>query len=329
MDRFLKRGIKISHLRLADALMREGQLSSAACAIGISQPAASRLASEVERIIGAPLYIRAGRGIELTPEGLALAHRARRVLHEISDADREITELKSGLTGKVSIGAVTGPAIEHVLPALRQARITLPNVQIDVEVGTSDTLGPMLQSGQLDFALARLPKGADPATFHMTMVSKEPLSIVARHGHPVLQRKDHSPNSAVPVAELLKYDWVMPNEGAILHNTVRQALTRRGLPLPERVLRTSSFLLVLATISQTNAVAPVATSVAHTFTSYQDDDMSTSDIPRLVHIIKTDIDFEVEDYGLITRAGVSLPPVAQSVMRLLCDGIGIATPTSA
>jgi len=329
MDRLLKKGLKISHLRLAYALMREEQLSSAAQVIGIAQPAASRLASEVERIIGAPLYTRAGRGIEMTPEGLALAHRARRILHEISDADREITELKSGLTGKVSIGAVTGPAIEHVLPTLRQARIALPNIQIEVEVGTSDTLGPMLQSGQLDFALARLPKGLDPSMFHMTVVSKEPLSLVARHGHPVLQRSEQPPNSAVPVVELLKYDWVMPDAGAILHNTVSQALTRRGFPLPERVLRTSSFLLVLATISQTNAVAPVATSVAQTFTSYQGDDSGTSDTPGLVQIIKTDIDFEVEDYGLLTRAGSLLPPVSQSVLRLLCDGIGIETPTTA
>lgn len=329
MDRLLKRGIKISHLRLADALMREQQLSSAAQDIGIAQPAASRLASEVERIIGAPLYIRAGRGIEMTPEGLALAHRARRILHEISDADREITELKSGLTGKVSIGAVTGPAIEHVLPALRQARIALPNIQIEVEVGTSDTLGPMLQNGQLDFALARLPKGVDSSMFNMTVVSKEPLSLVARHGHPVLQRSGQPPNSAVPVADLLKYDWVMPDAGAILHNTVSQTLARRGFPLPERVLRTSSFLLVLATISQTNAVAPIATSVAQTFTSYQGDDSGASDTPGLVQIIKTDIDFEVEDYGLITRAGSLLPPVAQSVLRLLCDGIGIEAPTMA
>lgn len=329
MERLLKRGIKISHLRLADALERERQLSSAARDMGIAQPAASRLASEVERIIGAPLYTRAGRGIELTPEGLALALRARRILHEISDADREITELKSGLTGKVSIGAVTGPAIEHVLPALRQARIALPNVQIDVEVGTSDTLGPMLQSGRLDFALARLPTGVDPSTFNMTVVSKEPLSLVARHGHPVLHRKGHAPDSPVPVADMLKYDWVMPNTGAILHNTVSQALAHRGLPLPERVLRTSSFLLVLATISQTNAVAPVATSVAQTFTSYQGDETGGIDTPGLVQIIKTDIDFEVEDYGLITRAGGALPPVAQSVLQLLCDGIGMSVPSNA
>jgi hypothetical protein len=75
-------------------------------------------------------------------------------------------------------------------------------------------------------------------------------------------------------------------------------------------------------------VAPVATSVAQTFTSYQGDETGGIDTPGLVQIIKTDIDFEVEDYGLITRAGGALPPVAQSVLQLLCDGIGVSVPTN-
>lgn len=326
MERLLQKGLKISHLRLADALARDGQLSGAAMIMGIAQPAASRLASEAERIIGAPLYTRAGRGIELSPEGLALARRAKRILREIEDADREINELKSGLTGKVSIGSVTGPAIEHVLPALRQARIALPNVQIEIEVGTSDTLGPMLQDGRIDFSLARLPSAQDPAAFHMTVVGKEPISLVARHAHPVLQRTNFDPNVVVPMADLLAYDWVMPSTGAILRNTVTQALVRGGLRAPERVLSTSSFLLVLATISQTNAIAPIASSVAQTFTSYQGEDANAFDTPGLVQIIKTDIELEVEDYGLMTLAGRALTPAAQSVLQVLCDGIGIPTP---
>lgn len=326
MEKLLAKGLKISHLRLADALAREAQLSGAAALMGVAQPAASRLASEAERIIGAPLYTRAGRGIELTPEGLALARRATRILREIQDAGREISELKSGLTGTVSIGSVTGPAIEHVLPAIRQARIALPNVQIEIEVGTSDTLGPMLLDGRIDFSLARLPSGADPSSFDMTNVGKEPLSLVARHAHPVFHRPEYDPNTAVAMADLLDYDWVMPNTGAILRNTVTQALARAGHPAPERVLSTSSFLLVLATISQTNAVAPIASSVAQAFTTHARDGSGQPDVSGLVQIIKTDIDLEVEDYGLMTRVGSVLTPAAQSVLRVLCDGMGISAP---
>lgn len=326
MERLLRKGLKISHLRLADALAQEKQLSSAALIMGIAQPAASRLASEAERIIGAPLYTRAGRGIELTAEGLALARRARRILREIQDADREISELKSGLTGKVSIGSVTGPAIEHVLPAVRHARIALPNVKIEIEIGTSDTLGPMLHDGRIDFSVARFPAGQNSSAFNMTVVGKEPLSVVARQAHPVLQRAGYDPDVPVPMSDLLHYDWVMPNEGAILRNTVNQALARHGYAAPERVLSTSSFLLVLATISQTNAIAPIASSVAQAFASHHTDDPNAPYTRGLVHFIKTDVEFEVEDYGVMTRAGSALTPAAQSVLQLLCDGMGVPVP---
>jgi DNA-binding transcriptional LysR family regulator len=69
----LARGLKLSHLRLAAQLGRLGSVSDAAGAMRISQPAASRLASEAEAILGAPLYLREGRGIVLTAEGAALA----------------------------------------------------------------------------------------------------------------------------------------------------------------------------------------------------------------------------------------------------------------
>lgn len=324
MEHLLQKGLKISHLRLAEALAREGQLSSAALTIGISQPAASRLASEAERIIGAPLFSRAGRGIDLTPEGLALARRATRILREIQDAGREIDELKSGLSGKVCIGSVTGPAIEHVLPAVRQARITLPNVQIEIEVGTSDALGPMLLDGKVDFSLARLPSSQDPSAFHMTVFGKEPLSLVARKNHPVFRHENSINNTPVPMQDLLTYDWVMPNTGAILRNTVTQALARNGYAVPHRILNTSSFLLVLATISQTNAIAPIASSVAQTFTVPPDAD--AQDLGTLARIINTDVTFEIEDYGLMTRAGSTLTPAAQSVLQLLRNRIGLHVP---
>jgi molybdenum-dependent DNA-binding transcriptional regulator ModE len=71
----LRRGIKIAHLRLMAALAATGQVGAAAEAVGITQPAASRLLAEVERMTGTPLYARTGRGIALTAEGVALAAR--------------------------------------------------------------------------------------------------------------------------------------------------------------------------------------------------------------------------------------------------------------
>ncbi|MDN3718561.1 LysR family transcriptional regulator [Roseibium salinum] len=130
----IRRGLKIAHLRLFAELSRKNRLSDAADALRIAQPAASRLIAETESLAGAKLYSRSGRGIELTPAGRQLAYRSVRILQEISDAGRDIDHHVSGQSGHVSIGSVTGPAIEYVLPALRHIRLSYPDISISVEV---------------------------------------------------------------------------------------------------------------------------------------------------------------------------------------------------
>jgi len=127
-DNLLRRGLKLSHLRILAALGDAGQLTGAAAAIGVSQPAASRLVAEIEQIIGHPVHERTGRGIGLTAIGRALALRASRVRMELDDAARDLVEIATGGVGHVRIGAVTGPALDRVLPALNAERQRHPNV---------------------------------------------------------------------------------------------------------------------------------------------------------------------------------------------------------
>src|SRR5436190_627119 len=76
-------GLKMSHLQLILAIEEHGQISAAADSLSISQPAASRMLSEVETIVKAPLCARVARGVELTQYGRALARRARTIFLEL------------------------------------------------------------------------------------------------------------------------------------------------------------------------------------------------------------------------------------------------------
>jgi DNA-binding transcriptional LysR family regulator len=298
----LRRGIKVSHLRFLAALSRTGKISDAANNLGITQPAASRLAAELEAISGTRLYHRFGRGVKLTQAGQSLAYRSTRILQEIADAGRDVDELSQGLSGRVTVGAVTGPAIEFVLPVIRQIRLSFPRISLEVHVGSSDILAPMLFEGRLDFALCRLPPDFDPSAFHQLPQRREPISMVARNGHPLL-----GPES-IKAELLLSQDWVLPPVGAILRSTVERNLKDLKLPFPERVLTTSSFLFTLAMLRQTNAIAPIASAVVEAF----------SDMPAgAASIVKlpTDLDISVDTYSLLTRANQALTPAAESVFR--------------
>ena len=304
-DTLLRKGLKLSHLRLLAALADAEQLTQAAAAIGVTQPAASRLIAEIERIIGAPVHERTGRGIGLTALGRALALRAQRIRLELDDAARDLAEISVGGVGDVRIGAVSGPALDRVLPALQSERLLHPNVSVEVVVSPSDTLSAQLLAGRLDFAVGRLPEGprAEPLTF--LPIATEPVVLIARRGHPLLGGP-----TPLQAGETLAYDWVMPGPDSLLTRTVLARLQALGLPHPTQRLLTASFLLTLAVLQQSDAIAAVSRASAEQFARGEG---------AAFDLLPLDLGIEVEPFGLITRERVSLTSASQRLADLILN----------
>lgn len=292
------RGLKLSHLRLMAEILATGQLSHAAERLGLAQPAASRLLAEAERLTGQPLHQRDGRGLRLTAAGAALARRAARIQIELSDAAREMGEAGSGTEGLVRIGAVTGPALNRVLPVVRDLGARHPGLRFEVAVGTSPPLCDQLLAGKLDFAIGRLLSPDLERSLTMEVMEAEPVSLIVRRGHPLLFRPDLRP------ADTLAYDWVMPEGETLLTRTVVDGLAALGLGEPRRQVSTASFLFTLALLTESDAIAPLAEAVAESFALGPA--MPFVRLPVETGII-------VAAYGLIRRRGGHLPPAAEGV----------------
>lgn len=295
----LARGMKLSHLQMMVAFAETGQIGAAAERLGIAQPAASRLLSEVEAILGLPVRARAGRGVVLTEAGRTLAERAGRVMQELTDAGREVAEIAAGGVGKVRIGAVTAPALNLVLPALRTARLAHPRIESDVVVAASDILCGQLAAGRLDFVVGRVPDGVDADQFDGTVIAPEPVTLVVRRGHRLAETPPRDP------AALMEFDWVMPGEESPLTRAVLARLADLGLPRPDQRLSTPSFLLTLAMLRQTNVVAPLAQAVADAFAH-------GPDAPFVQ--VALDLGITVSPYSLLTRKGARLTAAAQTIL---------------
>ena len=185
----------------------------------------------------------------LTPAGEALARRAERVVLELVDASRDVSEAAEGATGNIRVGAVTGPALSHLLPAVQSMRQHSPEVSVEVVVGTSDVLCEHVLGGRLDFALGRVP-AALHAQFEIEIIGDEPLGLVVRRGHPLLRKKE------IAIADLLALDWVMSEDETLLARTVNRWLANTGNRPPRRWVSTSSFLFTLALLKDSDAIAP-------------------------------------------------------------------------
>ncbi|WP_099824576.1 LysR family transcriptional regulator [Oceaniglobus indicus] len=298
----LRRGLKLSHLRLMAALLTQSNLGAAARSIAISQPAASRLAAELERILGVAIYTRTQRGVVLTPEGAAMARRAARMLHEIELGGREVDELRQGAAGRVRLGSVTGPAVEAVLSAVTAYRAAYPRVDVGIDVGPSDRMVADLLDGTLDFAIARRPGSVAPALLSEVPIADEPVVFAVRSGHPLVGRRN------LELADLMPFDWVVPSEGAILRTTLDSVLRAQGLGLPERVLSTSSFVMTLAATARSDAIAPIAAAVCRAFPGIG------------LEPLDLRLKIAVETFSYLERRDTDLTPAARMLSDMVLDG---------
>ncbi|WP_116652993.1 LysR family transcriptional regulator [Pelagibacterium sediminicola] len=303
-DEFIRKGLRLPHLRLLIALEATGQMSGAASHLSITQPAASRLMAELERIAGTSLYTRHARGVILTRAGALLAEKAHAILRQLNDASQEIGEMVEGVRGHVRIGAVTGPALEIVLPALRELRIAFPEIQISVDIETSDKLAGSLLSRELDFYIGRLPDSLDGRTVRMRRIGPEPVSFVVRSEHPLTRKK------AITITQCLPFDWVMQPPNGLMRREVEAYLLENGYPIPARILSTSSLLLTLAIISETNAIAPLARSVAEFYSR-------RSGLGGNIALLDLTDRLAVSPFSFVFPAGHDLSPAAQRVLAAL------------
>jgi DNA-binding transcriptional LysR family regulator len=291
------------------ALDEHGRVSAAAQVMNISQPAASRMIAEMEAVLEVRLCERLPRGITLTPYGKALARRARSILLEMREADREIAELKAGKGGSVFLGAVTAPAIELAVPAIREIRRLYPRIEITVQVETSAVLARELIASRHDFIIARIPEDLNPRLFESRVIGIEKACLIARRGHPLLTGR------TVQLDELAAYDWVFQSGGSPLRQAMESNFLNRNIPLPDRILNTSSLLLTMVMVAQSDAIAPVSVQVARFI-------KSPEGLGGAIEVVPIEFDIEVRPYSLITAKNRALSPAARMLYDFILQEVG-------
>ncbi|MGH6763504.1 MAG: LysR family transcriptional regulator [Phyllobacterium sp.] len=303
-DHLLRAGLKLNHLRMIVALDDLEQVSGAASVLNMSQPAASRMLGEMEAVLGVSLYQRLPRGISLNEYGRAFARRARNILLELREVDREISDLRSGYGGAVFLGAVTAPAVELAVPAIQKIKALHPRVQVNIQVETSTVLANELLASRHDFIIARIPDDLNPGAFEIQEIGIEKASLIVRRDHPLMGRR------RVGLADLQAFDWVFQPVGSLLRRTVERIFLTSNIAWPEKVLNTSSLLMTLIMVRQSDAIAPVSTEVARFLVDQEG-------LGGNVDILPIEFEIDVQPYGLVKLAKRTLSPTAQ----LLYDAI--------
>ncbi len=245
--RHLEHQLKLRHLRAIDAVATHHTLLRAAAALGISQPALSRSLQDSEAALGVLLFLRHARGVTPTPAGEAVWEAARRILAELGRLAEQLDRLASPHAGTVALGALPVAAVGLLPGVMAALKASHPQLVVRLVQGRTEELLPLLASGELDLIVGRLYDPVTPDGFRRESLYDEPISVLARAGHPILETPD------IPIEELSRYDLVLPTMSQRMGQEIEHLLHARGV-LPAGCLRSSSVGFIRELLHSTNAL---------------------------------------------------------------------------
>lgn len=149
------RGLSLDRLASFLQIAGAGGLSRAAPGDPIRQSQLSRQLKELESALGQPLFLRTGRGMELTSAGSALA----RVVRELGQGLTDVAAAEQGPV-RVALGAGDSVLQWLVLPRLPQLQGALQGVELELGALGSDGVVNALQEHRIDLGLLRSSEAA-------------------------------------------------------------------------------------------------------------------------------------------------------------------------
>ena len=123
-------------LRLVLAIARNGSLTAAARAMGVTQPTMGRRAEHLEDRLGAQLFERTAAGVALNALGTSLLPLAEQMERSALAAERQIAARDTGLEGLVRITTLEWTGHHLLAPVL--ARFCRLHPAVTVELITAD-----------------------------------------------------------------------------------------------------------------------------------------------------------------------------------------------
>ena len=301
---FRRLRIKSRQIMLLDALDEHRNLRRAAAAINTTQPAATALLQQLEEGLGVLLFERHARGMEPTVYGEVMIRYARGVLHDFTYAGDEMAALAAGASGLVRIGSVMGGTPVLLTQGLARFKAGNPRVRISLQVDTSDLLMPALLRGDLDVVLGRLPDQFYDEDLEIEQLEGEPMSVVARPGHPLFDIGE------ITLADLVAQTWILHPLGSPMRRRVEQALQHASLAAPPDIVETSSILATTSLLEASDMISVVPLDVAQHYANY-----------GMVAIVPVPLPISMANLGIITRKKKDQSPAVKGFLHALRDSM--------
>ncbi|HEX4329960.1 MAG TPA: LysR substrate-binding domain-containing protein [Burkholderiales bacterium] len=287
----------LTDLRLFVHIAEAGSITGGAARAHLALASASARLQGMEESIGAALFIRGRRGVQPTSAGRALLQHARLIAAQVERMVAELGEHARGVRGQVRLLCNTSALAEFLPQALSAFMALHPQVDVDVEEGTSQEIVRALLAGNGEIGIVN--DSVDFGSLESFPFRADRLVLVAPRGHPLSKRRK------VGFAQVLDHDFIGFTKGVALQEYLSGHAARLGRRIKVRV-RLRSFEAVAGMVERGLGVAVMPESAA----------LRCRQTMQICRIALSE-PWSVRQLTLCMRSFTDLPPYARQLVEHL------------
>ncbi len=181
--------MELRQLEYFVAVAEESHFTRAAARLHVAQSGLSASIRSLERELGAQLFLRNTRRVELTAAGRAFLVEARRALSATDAARDAVSAVQGLLRGSLAIGSLQCLHAVHLPAVLARFLEAHPGLDVRLRHGGSTDLVEQVSAGRLDLAfVCRPPREAEDLV--ITPLDSEPLVLACGLKHPLAEEPE-------------------------------------------------------------------------------------------------------------------------------------------
>lgn len=174
-------GLKLRQLQYFLAVADTLHFSRAAERLSATQPTLSHQIAQMEAHLGAVLFDRIGKRVQLTEAGRVLRDFAVRSLKELEAGCVALNELEGLQRGSLSIGAIQSFSRTLLPPVLGTFLSNYPGVKVSVEEMTANEIERRLSKGTIDLGIGFSSLKLDDTEVEPVLEERLLLVVSSRH----------------------------------------------------------------------------------------------------------------------------------------------------
>lgn len=229
----LSRQLKLRDLRVLLTVARCRSMGKAAVALSVSQPAISKVISDMERGLGVRLLDRNPRGVEPTIFARVLLDRSLLAFDELKQAVEQIGFLANPTTGELRIGSTIAIATGFMPAVIDRLSRQYPKMVFHLSAGEAAMTYRTLEERSVDLVVAPIFAKIDEELLHAEILYDEPLVVVAGGQSAWARRRK------IGLADLAEAAWTLPPIESLYGSVVAEAFRASGLDVPRATVFTS------------------------------------------------------------------------------------------